>query len=232
MSEQQQEAVVACTNLSRTFSDGGLLVDVLKDITFSVGRGERVAIIGASGSGKSTLLHLLGGLDLPSSGEVHVNGRNMNTLSDADRGLLRNQALGFIYQFHHLLPEFTAIENVAMPLLIRGDSPSMARAKAIEMLSQVGLSERIEHRPGELSGGERQRAAIARALVTHPLCVLADEPTGNLDGRTASKIYGLMLELNQQLQTSFVVVTHDMGLAEKMDTVWHIEDGHMEIMKK
>ena len=218
-------AVLTCRHLAKSFTDAGLSVDVLSNIDLVVNAGERVAVIGSSGSGKSTLLHLLGGLDTPSSGEVLIDGQNMTTLSNAERGILRNQALGFVYQFHHLLPEFSALENVCMPLLIRGESIKTATLLASEILEKVGLAHRIKHKPGEMSGGERQRTALARALVTKPKCVLADEPTGNLDHDTAEDIYGLMSELNQTYGISFVVVTHDQSLARRMDRVLKLENG-------
>ncbi len=217
--------IINCTELSKHFKIGPVKVEVLKKINLSVAQGEQVSIIGSSGSGKSTLLHLLGGLDMPTEGSVYVDGHNMAKLSDKARGKLRNSSLGFVYQFHHLLPEFNALENVAMPLLIRGLSIKEAQKNATEMLSLVGLSNRLKHKPSELSGGERQRAAVARALVTKPKCVLADEPTGNLDASTATKIYELMMDLNREFNTSYIVVTHDKLLAEKMDRVLHLQDG-------
>jgi lipoprotein-releasing system ATP-binding protein len=220
--------VVSCRNLNKRFNQGDLDVNVLEDVTLSIGTGERVAIMGSSGSGKSTLLHLLGGLDTPSSGAVELVGQKLATLNERQLSALRNQALGFIYQFHHLLGEFTLLENVAMPLLIADIGIEEARERSNIMLQQVGLSNRIKHKPGELSGGERQRAAIARALVTRPRCVLADEPTGNLDRKTADHVYGLMLDLNEAYGVSFLVVTHDASLASRMERQWRLTDGRLE----
>jgi lipoprotein-releasing system ATP-binding protein len=219
--------VIRAENLVREYDEAGHKLKVLRGIHLTVEKGERVAIIGSSGSGKSTLLHMLGGLDKPSEGDVYVNDQEIYALSEKKRCLLRNHALGFVYQFHHLLPEFTALENVAMPLLIRGESIQKAAEASREILTRVGLRERLTHKPAQLSGGERQRTAIARALVTRPSCVLADEPTGNLDTQTAGKVFELMQELNQQLQISFIIVTHDENYARKMDRVLRLQDGQL-----
>jgi len=223
----QDKIIISCHDLSKRFKEGKLDVEVLKGVSLEIHAGEKIAIVGSSGSGKSTLLHILGGLDLPTGGTVHIQDSDISKLSDKERGLLRNQSLGFIYQFHHLLPEFTALENVAMPLLIRGLPVHEASSEATEVLGKVGLAERLDHKPGQLSGGERQRAAIARALVTKPQAVLADEPTGNLDHKTALQIFDLMQGLNNELQTAFVIVTHDMQLAEKMDKIYSLVDGKL-----
>ena len=221
------DAVIHCEALGKTYAEGTLYTPVFDGLDLIVHAGETVAILGASGAGKSTLLHLLGGLDTPTAGEVYVAGQKMSTLSDAARGRLRNRALGFVYQFHHLLPEFTALENVMLPVLLNGTSVAEASKRARTLLESVGLGHRLEHKPGELSGGERQRAAVARALVNAPACVLGDEPTGNLDEKTAAKVFAQMLELNHARRTSLVLVTHDRRLARRLDRVLELHEGKL-----
>jgi len=219
------QPILEARNVHKSFKQGPITLEVLQGVGMSVSTGERIAIVGASGSGKTTLLQILGGLDRPTTGHVLVDGKDIHEQSEQERGALRNRALGFVYQFHHLLPEFSALENVAMPLLIRRMKVAEARARAQRLLDRVGLGQRLSHRPDQLSGGERQRAAVARALVTEPKIVLADEPTGNLDGTNAEAVFALMLELNRELGTSLIVVTHDMRLATRMERIYAIEKG-------
>jgi lipoprotein-releasing system ATP-binding protein len=221
------DIVLRASHVAKTYEEGDLRTTVLTNASFTLKRGETLAIVGASGSGKSTLLHIIGGLDTLTNGEVEVEGSMLSKLSDAERGRVRNRSLGFIYQFHHLLPEFTALENVCMPLLIRGVGIAEAQKQATVLLERVGLGKRLEHKPGELSGGERQRCAVARALVTRPSCVLGDEPTGNLDEDNAAHVYALMLELNREIGTSFILVTHDSRLAARMDRTLELHNGEL-----
>jgi len=223
------EAVLEVNGLNKVFSQGDLNVEVLKNVDLAIARGERHAIIGASGAGKSTLLHLLGGLDRATGGTIKVMGQALEGLSERRLGLLRNRYLGFIYQFHHLLPEFDALDNIRMPLLIRREKEPLVTDKAMALLQQVGLEHRARHKPGELSGGERQRVALARALVTNPACVLADEPTGNLDEKTAAAMLDLMLRLNESSDTALVIVTHDMKIASSMQHVWEMSEGGLHV---
>ena len=231
MNEPMQD-VIRAERLGKTYAEGKLHTPVFDGLDFAVQAGETVAIVGASGAGKSTLLHLLGGLDVPSAGEVYVAGQKMSALSDAARGRLRNRALGFVYQFHHLLPEFTALENVMMPVLLAGGSTAEAQRRAQVLLESVGLGHRLAHKPGELSGGERQRAAVARALVNNPACVLGDEPTGNLDEKTAAVVFEQMLALNRAQATSLVLVTHDRRLARRLDRVMELREGRLHALAK
>ena len=219
---------LSCSGLKKTFDDGTLKVDVLMGINLTISQGDCIAIVGSSGSGKSTLLHLLGGLDRPTEGRVSVAGRIMSELTDDEQGRLRNTHLGFVYQFHHLLSEFTALENVAIPLLVRGMNPEAAEQAATAVLDKVGLGKRLQHKPGELSGGERQRAAIARALVTAPKCILADEPTGNLDENTAAQVFDVMMGLNRESNVSLVMVTHNMNLVRHFDNVYLLHEGRLQ----
>ncbi|HEV8694902.1 MAG TPA: lipoprotein-releasing ABC transporter ATP-binding protein LolD [Lysobacter sp.] len=226
------DVVLHAEHLGKTYAEGKLRTPVFDGLSLSVAKGETVAILGASGAGKSTLLHLLGGLDTPTAGEVYVSGQKMSSLSDAARGALRNKALGFVYQFHHLLPEFTALENVMLPVLLNGTAVHEASQRATALLESVGLGHRLEHKPGELSGGERQRAAVARALVNHPACVLGDEPTGNLDEKTAATVFELMLALNREKHTSLVLVTHARSLARRLDRVLELHEGKLRELRR
>lgn len=228
MTPKHIKPIIQCENLHKVYQDAERVVPVIEQVNFSVMPGERVAIVGRSGSGKTTLLHLLGGLEIPTSGTVTIQDTNLQHLSERKRGHLRNKVIGLIFQFHHLLPEFTALENVCMPLLIQGVAVKKAKQRALDMLERVSLSHRIDHKPAMLSGGERQRVAIARALVTHPKCILADEPTGNLDNTSADQVYELMMQLVKEYNTSFIVVTHDLVLANKMDRMMTLERGVLQ----
>jgi lipoprotein-releasing system ATP-binding protein len=225
----ENNVILSCISLEKSFHDATIEVDVLRGIDLDVMKSDRIAIVGSSGSGKSTLLHLMGGLDVPSKGEIRILNNEFSSLNETERGRLRNRSMGFVYQFHHLLPEFTALENVALPLFIRDDDAEHSEKTATELLTRVGLGKRLLHKPGEMSGGERQRAAIARALVTQPQCILADEPTGNLDEHTAGQVFNIMLELNQDYGTSLIMVTHNMNLARKMEKIYELHEGKLNL---